>query len=527
MTTVAIDFGTSNTVVSVVSNDTRVPESLRIEPIAHTFSQRLKDGNTITIPVIPSLVYIRSHGDWVLGKPVQERRLDLKKEQQDRLFKAFKRELVADFQSPPRLIDGIAYTPEMVCEGFLKALWHHLKQKDIHPTRGIFTVPVEAFERYLDWFRDLGPKLGLQDLQIVDESTAAALGYAVARPGSLVLVIDFGGGTLDLSIVRTSVSTPGSRTLKAEVIAKSGAYLGGEDIDRWIVEDYLRRQGLTQTALQKMAWQALLSIAEKAKIKLSQVDNAQEQWLDEETFTAYAITLTRNQFEELLEEQQFLEQLRQNLDEVLACALNRGISKNDLEKVLLTGGSSLIPAVQQLVLSYFGRQKVALHKPFEAVCHGALYLSRLAKIEDYLRHSYVLRLWNPQIQGYIYHPLFETGIKYPCQRPDPLVLQVANANQREIRLDIGELATLSQAEVIYDAQGRLSNSELHHQQNFRSLEAGHQQVCIAKLDPPGEQGTDRILAYFEVNQQRVLLATVHDLLTNQTLAHRVEVAKLE
>ena len=128
--------------------------------------------------------------------------------QPDRFFKAFKRNLAADFQPPPRNIDGDTYTAESVAEHFIKTIWKQLYLQNIQPEKVIFTVPVGAFERYLDWFRDLGENLGGSEVQVIDESTAAALGYAVKRPGSLVLVVDFGGGTLDLSLVRTAVTPP-------------------------------------------------------------------------------------------------------------------------------------------------------------------------------------------------------------------------------------------------------------------------------------------------------------------------------
>lgn len=526
MTTVAIDFGTSNTVISVIDPQKQVPTSLRFPHISRIFQQKRKDGEIVEMPVIPSLVFIQAGHQWILGQQVRAKRLGLRDSEKERLFKAFKRDLVADFQSPPRHLEGISYTPELVSERFLLEIWQQLDHQNIIPQKVIFTVPIEAFERYLDWFREMGKKLGVDQVQIVDESTAAALGYAVHRPGALVLVVDFGGGTLDLSLVRTIPPESPHLPLKAEVIAKSGAYLGGEDIDQWIVEDYLRSQGLSQSGIGKGSWQALLEIAEKTKIKLSRENQAKESWFDDENFMSYEINLNREKFEEILEEQQFLGQLRESLDDVLNFALSRGINKSDIEQVLLVGGSCLIPAVQQIIISYFGKQKVALHKPFEAVCHGALYLSKLEAIADYLRHSYVIRLWQPASQSYTYYPLFEAGLKYPCERAEPLSLGVANPNQREIRLDIGELAKITEAEVYYNEQGRLTSSELHTQQNFRSLEANHQQVCLT-LDPPGQLGNDRLLVNFEVNEKRVLLATVHDLLTGKVLADKTAIAKLE
>ena len=194
---------------------------------------------------------------------------------------------------------------------------------------------------------------------------------------------------------------------------------------------------------------------------------------------------------------------------------------------MLVGGSCFIPAIKQLITSYFGRQKVKFDKPFEAVCHGALALSHIRKIEDYLRHSYAIRLWEPSTQSYSYFPLFSKGLYYPCRREEPLLLQVAFTGQREIRLDIGELAEISEAEVTYDQFGRMSSSYLTNNAVYRSLESEHQQVCIAELEPPGEVEVDRIAVDFEVDAQRVLLVTVKDLLTGKVLVDNTAIAKLK
>lgn len=532
MTTLAIDFGTSNTVVCLLNPDTQTPETLRFSEISRIFKMKRANGEVQEIPVVPTLIFVKGLGDLVLGEKVRSQRLG--ESQPERFFKTFKRDLATDYQPPPRQLDGENYTPELIAEQFIWAIWQQLYQQKIQPERVIFTVPVGAFERYLDWFRDLAEKLGIPEVQLVDESTAAALGYAVKRPGSLVLVVDFGGGTLDLSLVRTqarSLQFPlnqgGTNEMRAEVIAKSDAYIGGEDIDIWIVEDYLRQINSSRATVGEINWQNLLAVAERLKIKLSRTEEAKESWLDDENFISYDLQLSRAKFEEILEHRQLLEQLRQALDEVIGLALNKGISKGDIEQVLLVGGTCLIPAVYNLVISYFGRQKVKMDKPFEAVAQGALALSQLASFEDYLRHSYAIRLWEPLTKSYTYTPIFEKGSKYPCQNSEPLTLQVAREGQREIRLDIGELADVSQAEVIFNEKGQMTSSYLHKQSDFRSLESHHQQVCVAHLNPPGQLGIDRVSVDFEVNEQRVLLATVRDLVTGKVLVEREAIAKLQ
>ncbi len=529
MSVIAIDFGTSNTVVSILEPDTQAPKTLRFPGLSRVFRLTKRSGEVQEIPVVPTLVFVKDAETLVLGEAVRSRRLGLA--QPERLFKAFKRDLVADFQPPPRQLDGQTYSAESVAEQFLQTLWQQLQQQHIQPTQVIFTVPIGAFERYLGWFRDLAGQLGATTVQLVDEATAAALGYAVQRPSSLVLVIDFGGGTLDLSLVRTiatplDAGTDMAPAQRAEVLAKADAYVGGEDIDCWIVEDYLHQIGSSREAIGAVGWQNLLALAERLKLRLSSADVAKESWLDEETFMAHEMTLDRDRFESILEARQLLEQLRQSLDEVLTIAIGKGISKADIEHVLLVGGSCLIPAVQQLVLSYFGRQRVRLDKPFDAIAHGALAISQLVSVDDYLRHSYAIRLWEPYTSTYSYFPLFKQGSRYPCQRSEPLTLQVATEGQSEIRLDIGEVATIAQAEMTYDAQGRMTSAPLRQQETYRSLDRQHEHVCVARLNPPGQAGVDRVTVQFEVNEQRVLIATVRDLLTNTLLIDGEAIAKL-
>ncbi|TVQ48732.1 MAG: Hsp70 family protein [Gloeocapsa sp. DLM2.Bin57] len=516
MTTVAIDFGTSNTIVCILDPVSQKPRTLKFKGISREF-----EGTGVS--TVPTLVFVENNNTFSFGEQIRSQRKGLA--QPERYFQSFKRNLVADYQAPPRLIDGKAYSAQDISELFLKNIWQHLAQQQIEPTQVIFTVPVGAFERYLDWFRDFSEQLKITNVQLVDESTAAALGYAVQKIGSLVLVVDFGGGTLDLSLVRTKPAN--NNILQAEVLAKSDAYIGGVDVDTWIVEEYLQQIKSSRSEVKEIGWLNLLEIAEKLKIKLSQTNQAAESWFDDENFIAHELVLERGKLAEILESRQMLQQLRDALDEILEIARNKGIKKADIEQVLLVGGSCLIPTVQQLIVSYFGQDRVRLNKPFEAIAHGALALSQLVQVEDYLRHGYAIRLWEPQEKCYIYHPLFNAGIKYPAKKERPLLLQVAQNGQTEINLDIGEVAETSQAEVTFDTDGKMTSTQLYKQTAFRSLENNSQLVCVAHLEPPGKLGENRISVEFEVDQGRVLIATVTDIITNKVLVNRVAIAKLK
>jgi molecular chaperone DnaK (HSP70) len=544
-TVVAIDFGTSNTVVSILDPKTKQPKTLRFPKISRLF-QFSYDGAGRTgitnrqklseVPVVPTLVFVKENECLTIGEEVRLQKLATQDTR--RLFKNFKRDLIADFQAPPRQIEGKSYTTQAIAEIFVKEIYKYINLTNLKIDRLILTVPVGAFTKYLDWFGHLGKLLNTSSITLVDESTAAALGYAIEHPNALVLAIDFGGGTLDISLVRTVRSLDGNQSLvKAEVLAKTDVYLGGEDINIWLVEDYLSQINLSRESIDREEWHNLSDMAEQLKIQLSSQEQTQEIWYDRLACKTYQWQLDRQKLLEILEKKHLFKQLNNAIDEVLDFANNRGIDRQDIERVLLVGGTCSIPAIRNLIIERFGREKVKFDKPFEAVCHGALVVCELTEINDYLRHSYAIRLWQSDSQTYDYLILFKAGTPYPCCREEELILQVATTGQTEIRLDIGEVAQISQTEVSFDQFDplkRMTSTQLLKEAAYRSLngeasaspEENHATVCIAHLDPPGELGIDRVAVEFEVNQQRILIATVRDLLTGKLLVNREAIARV-
>lgn len=502
MTTVALDFGTSKTVLCIVDSHAKIPR---------------------TLMVMPSSVFVSSNTK-IFGESAKSQHT-----QDGQLFQYFKRSLWAGYQHLSHSINNQTYSDKEISELFIQHIWRQLQQLNelqTHPKKVIFTVPIGAFEGYLNWLRDFAEQIGIPNVQLLEEPTAVALGYAVKYLGLPVMAVNFGGGSLELSLVRINVAKRNQKGMRAEVLAKSSVLVGGIDIDAWIAEYYLQQIGYDRTEIGDKNWQKLLEVAEQLKIQLSKVNEASKSWFDDENNKVYELQLTRDQLEEILESRQLLEQVGQALDEVLSIAHDKGISKNEIEQVLLVGGSCEISSVKQLIISYFGRQRVKLDKRLEVVAHGTLALEQLLSVDDYLRHGYAIRVWEPFAKVYSYFTLFEKGMKYPCQRPEPLTLQVATEGQREIRLDIGELTEVSELEITYDAQNRMKSRQLKKQSKYGPLKSHNQQACLARLDPSGEIGVDRLEVYFEVDERRILLATVKDLLTGQVLVNRGSVAKL-
>lgn len=489
MTTVAIDFGTTNTIVAMLDPITGQPHTLKLGKLC----RRLGD-----MEIIPSLVFVDQDHVCRCGQQVRSQRLGAVNPQ--RLFQGFKRELVSEFRSPPVQLETTAYSAEEIATRFIGTIWQEILQQ-CEPTQVIFTAPVGAFEQYLVWFNSLKVTLNLPNLRVIDESTAAALGYAVGAAGQLVLVLDLGGGTLDLSLVRLGEQ-------RAEVIAKADAYVGGMDIDMWIAAYFLKKWGRARADIDGVGWLNLLEICEVLKMRLSELAEVRTSWFDDQGCMAWELALNQGELAEILEEGQLIEQMRQCLDEVVAIAYGKGVSKSQIDQVLLVGGSSQIKPVQDLVISYFGKTRVKLDNPLGAIAFGALRLGNLTSLDDHLHHSYALRLWDQFTKSYYYYPIFTKGTKYPCKRS--LILQVATPDQTEIRIEVGEL-TDSQGEVAYDHQGRMLSGQ--SQGKFTALP----NPWLFKLKPPGTMGMDRLELDCSINRDRLLTIAARDLLTQKFL----------
>jgi molecular chaperone DnaK (HSP70) len=223
------------------------------------------------------------------------------------------------------------------------------------------TVPVAAFRGYVDWLNHIVGDAA-EKIRIVDESTAAALGYAVTEPGTLVLVFDFGGGTLDLSLVQLPENrehTGGILSLfrhtptakhAARVMAKAGRVIGGSDVDHWLLLEVLKQTNLTLPELSH-DYAALLTHCEQAKIDLS--TRASTTFMFEAQGRAHPIFFTRSEFEQMLEANGFYTAIRHAIDKVMYAARQQNIFKEDIKHVLLVGGMSLMPSVQALLQRYF------------------------------------------------------------------------------------------------------------------------------------------------------------------------------
>ncbi|MBC7871214.1 MAG: Hsp70 family protein [Chitinophagaceae bacterium] len=527
----AIDFGTTNSVIARWRGDEEAAEIVATAGISSSGKGELPT-------VVPSLLYVQDGkaGITVCGEEVRSKGLDSMRD--NRLFRNFKRGIVSAPAPEPRMIDDMLWSDRDAGKSFVKKLISTLPYKNEDIEQLVLTAPVASFEGYLAWLNGVVDEIAVDKIRIVDESTAAALGYAVTKPGAVVLVFDFGGGTLDLSLVQlpeTREKTGGflarlrggkAAQHTARVIAKAGRIIGGSDIDQWLIADVLKRAGLSTQDL-SVDYAAVLTACEQAKIRLSAETVTTINF--EAAGKQHSIPVQREELEALLEENGFYMALRRVVDKVMHVARQRGIFKEDIHYVLMVGGTSLMPSVQRTLGQYFTDMAVRADKPFTAVAEGALQVAAGYGVEDYLIHSYGLRHLNPETGEHDYDEIIPMGSRYPTDTVVEVLLGAAHEGQAEIEFVIGEIDTDSVAmvEVRYeDGQAVFVAQAANTEQQIIALNEADVIKALAKLDPLGEPGQDRIKALFTIDDRRQLRVSVVDLQTSKELVKDIAVVTL-
>ena len=526
----AIDFGTSNTAIARWNSVTEEAELVKLPGL----SQQLAS----IPPLIPSLVYVENAAEAKIlaGQTVRDRGLDLANDK--RFFRSFKRGIGTDIQGFLPQLDGQTLSFERVGEWFLQKLITNLQGETPENLQSlVLTVPVDSFESYRHWLMGVCESLAVEQIRILDEPTAAALGYGAAER-ELLLVVDFGGGTIDFSLVQlssASIQTKGyilkwgkkmlgensaQKKNTARVIAKAGANLGGADIDNWLVDYFARTQQLPKSRL-------ITRLAERLKIKLSEREDATEVYFNDETLETYQLSLQREDFNRILEQQGFFSRLDDLMTRVLQQARRNGVENTDIDSILLVGGSVKIPAVQDWVRQYFDEALIKNQRHFEAIATGALQVSQTAEIKDFLYHSYGIRYWNRKAQAHDWHPIIKTGQPYPTDKPVELVLGASTPNQSSLELIVGELAARAvNTEVYFDGDRLITRAVDTGNTEVQPLNDRDGARTIAQLEPLGNPGSDRLKLLFDVDSERYLRITVEDLLTQETLLNNYIVVRL-
>ncbi|WP_369298060.1 molecular chaperone DnaK [uncultured Neglectibacter sp.] len=343
--TIGIDLGTTNSCVAVIEGG---------EPVVIANAEGAR--------TTPSVVAFSKTGERMVGQVAKRQAVT----NPERTVSSIKREMGSNYKVT---IDDKSYTPQEVSAMILQKL-----KADAEAYLGetvssaVITVPAYFTDAQRQATKDAGKIAGLDVKRIINEPTAAALSYGVDKDNDQkVMVYDLGGGTFDVSIIEMGDGVQ-------EVLATAGNNrLGGDDFDQrvidWIVQGFKAEQGVDLSG-DKMAMQRIKEAAEKAKIELSGVTSAA---INLPFITADAsgpkhldMTLSRAKFNELT-----ADLVEKTMGPVRQALQDSGLSINDISKVLLVGGSSRIPAVQEAVKNFIGKEPFKGINPDECVAIGA------------------------------------------------------------------------------------------------------------------------------------------------------------
>jgi molecular chaperone DnaK len=342
---IGIDLGTTNSCVAVIEGG---------EPVVIANAEGAR--------TTPSVVGFGKNGERMVGQVAKRQAIT----NPDRTVSSIKRQMGSDYKVT---IDDKKYTPQEISAMILQKLKTdaeaYLGEK---VSEAVITVPAYFTDAQRQATKDAGHIAGLEVKRIINEPTAAALAYGIDKEDDQkVMVYDLGGGTFDVSIIEMGDGVQ-------EVLATAGNnHLGGDDFDQrvmnWIIDEFKKTSGIDLRG-DKMAMQRLKEAAEKAKIELSGVTSSDINLpyitVDATGPKHLELTLTRAKFNELT-----ADLVESTMGPVRQAMSDSGLSTSEIDKVLMVGGSSRIPAVQEEIKKFIGKEPFKGINPDECVAIGA------------------------------------------------------------------------------------------------------------------------------------------------------------
>lgn len=522
-----IDLGTSNTTVcedrSGSPHIVHLPDLVSVEPLTQT-------------PVVPSAICVMDPAaeKVLIGQEAVDYNWDGRAAG---YATGFKRWLGRESERVLARVGGRSISAGDATELYLRGLVDALERRFGEDVRDItLATPCDAFETYRAELRDIVRTLDRRPLlrrlwdrlrrrpggirfRTVDEPVAAALGYGVdvGKPTTLV-AFDFGAGTMEVAAVRTHGAET-IRTGRADVLAKQGLRLGGDDVDQWILDTLVPRALHTWPE-----WEvALRWEAERTKLLASAGQEASFTFQNQ----TYG-TLDHAGLRDLLGRQGMYDEIRGIVERLLdELREQHGLQAADIEDVILEGGSTLLPGVRDLLGDVFGRERVREWLPFESVARGACLFAGGGHVEDFIYHDYGLRVRRDD--GDVeYELLIPAGTRFPTDE-DHVVRYYAPGfeGQDAVNLFVCEVGRVAGRRVGWESR---DNGNAY----FTPRTDGERAFCpclneadpAIPLKPPGGGEGPRLRVSYMVDRDRWLCATVHDLQRKEDLQVRTPVVKL-
>ena len=510
--TLAIDLGNTNTVLAFQNESRDAPFLVDMPEICKSPG------------IVPTALWYKDDENKTLIG-MQAVNINYKNSNNKYYYSNFKR-LIGN---PLEKFENKELSPEESGEKFFKTLWNNLPNH-LHIKRLVLTAPIETYKGYRKWLVDICNSFVIDELALVDEPTAAAIGIKVPY-GSKIMIIDIGGSTIDLNIVKLEGgegrSAPIAELLKfngkdvsaiskqklrcAEIISKSACKIGGKDIDRWIVDYFIPSNQDNRN----------LTIAENIKCKLSNEDiKADKQYiisfyLEEDIEKDFYIS--KKIFEDILISNNLINLLNNLLKNLLNDARGKNLLSSDLWSVILVGGGTQIPLIRNWIAYKLPQLKINYPPPIESIALGALALTPGVTIKDILNKSLLIRLFNKREKKHFWHPLFYKGQTWPTEKPIELILQASNSGQIKFEIIIGESRNKNDYDVIFEN----GIPKLAEVQKEEKINIWNKKPFFIELEDPVALGKDCLKLLFWIDEKANLFAECRD--TNNK---RIKVIKI-